>query len=366
MNHKKKIILTVTNDLSTDQRMQRICSSLYLNGYNVELVGRDLSNSSFLDFDYDYKRLRCFFNTGFLFYAEYNLRLFFYLLTQTADAICAVDLDTILPVRCVTSIRKSYFVYDAHEYYSESPELDSRPFVKRIWEKIADFTISKTDLAYTVNNSIAKFLTDRYSQQFEVVRNLPRYIPSSNYKGSFLLYQGVLNEGRGLEQLVTAMIDIRGCVLKIAGGGIVEKQLKKIVEENQLQDRVEFLGVISPKDLKLLTNNALIGFNLLNGQNKNYYYSLANKFFDYMMAGVPSVGMNFPEYRAINDIYGFSILIDQLNPKQIADAVNTLLSDDIRLDQMRTACLTARKVLNWEKEEQKLLSLYSDLFSDSF
>jgi hypothetical protein len=98
--------------------MNRICSSLSAAGYSVVLVGRKLENSlplqpkNFLQF-----RLRCIFNKGFPFYAEYNLRLFFFLLFRKMDAICAIDLDTILPVYLVSAIRGRKRIYDAHEFF---------------------------------------------------------------------------------------------------------------------------------------------------------------------------------------------------------------------------------------------------------
>ena len=75
------IVFTVTTDLSYDQRMIKICSSLAKAGYEVTLVGRKRRSSiAIVPTTYKQKRLFCFFDKGKLFYAEYNLRLFFYLL----------------------------------------------------------------------------------------------------------------------------------------------------------------------------------------------------------------------------------------------------------------------------------------------
>ena len=102
-----KILLTVTNDLTYDQRMQRICTSLANAGYEVQLTGRKLSNSKPLrTFSFQQKRLFCWFKKGKFFYLEYNIRLFFYLLFAKMDVICAIDLDTILPAFFVSKIRR--------------------------------------------------------------------------------------------------------------------------------------------------------------------------------------------------------------------------------------------------------------------
>ena len=73
---RKKIVCTVINDLSTDQRMHRICDALVDAGFDVTLIGRQLSTSEILPLrKFQQIRLKCIWNKGFLFYFEYNLRL---------------------------------------------------------------------------------------------------------------------------------------------------------------------------------------------------------------------------------------------------------------------------------------------------
>ncbi|RYY83491.1 MAG: glycosyltransferase, partial [Chitinophagaceae bacterium] len=128
----KRVILAVTNDLTYDQRMQRICGTLADAGYNVTLVGRKLAHSRpLLDRNYRQKRLRCFVNKGPLFYAEYNIRLFFYLLFQQFDAVCAADLDTLLPCFVTARWKGAVRIYDAHELFTEMKEVRSRPAVHK-------------------------------------------------------------------------------------------------------------------------------------------------------------------------------------------------------------------------------------------
>src|SRR5687767_14339563 len=119
----KQIVFTVTNDLTYDQRMHRICGSLATAGYDVLLIGRKLPGSLIAEKRlFRQKRINCFFNKGFLFYAEYNTRLFFYLLGKKSDAVCAIDLDTIVPCLLVSKIKGWKRVYDAHEYFTELKE----------------------------------------------------------------------------------------------------------------------------------------------------------------------------------------------------------------------------------------------------
>src|SRR5688572_26752370 len=119
-----KLLFAVTNDLTYDQRMQRICRSLSAWGYDVELIGRERELSVPLSSEtFRQTRLNCFFSKGKLFYLEYNLRLLFYLLFTRFDAVCAIDLDTIVPVFIIGKLKGAKLIYDAHEYFTEVPEV---------------------------------------------------------------------------------------------------------------------------------------------------------------------------------------------------------------------------------------------------
>ena len=196
----QKIIFTVTNDLNYDQRMHRIAGTMALNGCDVLLVGRQLKQSSSVpDQIFSQKRIPCFFSKGFLFYAEYNLRLFWFLLFQKADLICAIDLDTILPVYFVTAIKHQKRVYDAHELFTEQKEVITRPMIHKIWLAVERFSVPKFINGYTVNDFIAAELQRRYGVKYAIVRNLPslKELPEHLIKSEkWILYQGAVNEGR--------------------------------------------------------------------------------------------------------------------------------------------------------------------------
>src|SRR6478735_3605159 len=150
-----RIVFTVTTDLTYDQRMERICSVLADNGFEVLLIGRIKADSKALkEKKYKQTRLSCFFEKGKFFYLEYNIRLFFYLLFVKADIITSIDLDTILPVWIVSRIRRKKFVYDSHEYFTEVIEVVRRPSIKRMWERIESLVLNRIDYAYTVSESI--------------------------------------------------------------------------------------------------------------------------------------------------------------------------------------------------------------------
>lgn len=358
----KSIYLTVTNDLSYDQRMIRICTSLADAGYQVTLVGRLRPQSKPLrSLPFQQKRLRCIFAKGKLFYLEYNLRLFLFLLTRKYDLLCAIDLDTMLPAFFCSRLKRVPLIYDAHEYFTELPEVIDRPLVKKVWAAVADFTIPRVKYAYTVCESLAEIFEQQYGTPFSVIRNVPfaqQAIARPTDQPKILLYQGALNEGRGLEQLIEAMQQIDHAELWLAGEGDLSAELRERTQQLGLEDKVRFWGYLQPDELKEVTLQAHIGLNLLKNKGLNYYYSLANKAFDYLQAGIPSIHMNFPEYQKINQKDEVFLLIDNLEIDTIARAIKELIADQVLYNQLRKNCLKVRDDYTWEAEEKKLQEVY--------
>ncbi|MBK7443333.1 MAG: glycosyltransferase [Chitinophagales bacterium] len=359
----KRIVFTVTNDLTYDQRMNRICSTLQAAGYDITLIGFMKKRSVKLEQKpYKQIRLNLFFVKGKLFYLEYNFRLFWYLLFKKYDIYTGIDLDTLLPVFFNAKLKGKPCVYDAHEYFTELPEIVARPLIKKMWIKLERFLLPKIKYNYTVGNAIAEELTKKYKTTFEVIRNVP--ILSEDVAevsvGNYILYQGALNMGRGLEALMEGMAYVNAD-LYIAGEGDLSAELRAFAAELPHKEKIRFLGYVRPADLKKYTNEAKIGINLVEHLGLSYYYSLSNKFFDYIHAGKPQVTMNFPEYKKLNDQYDVAVLIDEPEKKLIASAINKLLTDVKLYVELEHNTIEAKKDLNWQKESVKLIQFYKQI-----
>jgi glycosyltransferase involved in cell wall biosynthesis len=359
-----KLYFTVTTDLTYDQRMIRICTSLAKNGYDVVLVGRKLSNSVSLTTEpFKQKRINCLFKRGKLFYAEYNLRLFFYLLFKKVDCICAIDLDTILPCYFISRIKKIHRVYDAHELFCEMKEIVTRPAIHKTWKRIEQFAVPKFKFGYTVNQPIANEFAKMYGTDYAVIRNIAllREVSSFPKKEKYILYQGAVNEGRSFETLIPAMKNVK-CKLLICGDGNFMQQTIQLVKQYHLEDKVIFKGKVLPDELRSITEQAYIGITLFEDNGLSNYYSLANRFFDYIHAGIPQLCVDYPAYQEINDQQPIALLIRNISAENIAIQLNNLLNDDTLYDTLQQNCFKAREIYNWQQEEKKLLSFYHQLF----
>ncbi|OYU54694.1 MAG: group 1 glycosyl transferase [Chitinophagaceae bacterium BSSC1] len=328
-------------------------------------------------------------------YLEFNLRLFFFLLFQPGDLFCAIDLDTILPVYWASLIRGKIRVYDAHEYFTQQKEVMSRPAIQKVWKAIESFSLRRFPLGYTVNQWIANAFQQEYGVNYAVVRNLPKLteaakaaslepspkatemdsekpsphaVPRPKLSPSpqaepqpFFIYQGAVNHGRCFETLIPAMQWV-AAPLRIYGTGNFINQSLSIINQYSLNYKIEVFKPLAPQVLQATTPLAYAGITLFEAQGHNQYHSLANRFFDYIMAGIPQLCVDYPEYRAIQDQWEIGLLIPDTQPETIAQGLNKLLEDRVLYHRLKENCLQARRVLNWESEEKVLLAFYDRIF----
>lgn len=367
---KPKAIVSVINDLYTDQRVDKVCNFLCDQGYDVLLVGRKRKNSLTLpDRKYKMHRMRLLFDKGALFYAEYNLRLFFFLLVRRARLLVSNDLDTLLANYIVNLFKsKTRLVYDSHEYFTEVPELEGRA-AKKIWEKIEGFIFPKLQTIYTVNQSIAEMYGKKYNKDLFVVRNVSPLWEAKNLLSKtelglpedrpILIIQGAgINIDRGGEEAVEAMNHINNAYLVIVGDGDVVPQLKEYVKENNLNKKVLFFGKQSYQRMMNYTYYASIGLTLDKDTNINYRFSLPNKLFDYIHTNTAIICTSLIEIKRIVNTYSVGKELEILTAENLARVINELLENQKELKNFQDNCILAKQELNWEKETEVLKKIY--------
>jgi glycosyltransferase involved in cell wall biosynthesis len=365
----KRAVVSVINDLVTDTRVRKTCDVLLELNFEVLLVGRVKKDSMPLPArNYRMHRMKLWFEKGPLFYAEYNLRLFYFLLTHKAALLFPNDLDTLLPNFLISRLRNVPLVYDSHEYFTETPELVHRKFVQGVWKKIESYIFPKLKTVITVNHSIASLFSASYGVEVAVVRNIPPALPDlhaitkSGYEipedKPFVLLQGSgINMHRGAEELVQAMEFIGSARLVIIGGGDVIETLKKMARDPKLEGKIIFLPKMLFEELRYFTQKATLGLTLDKDTNINYRYSLPNKLFDYIHAGVPVLASPLVEVKKIVEEFQVGEIIVSHEPREIAKHIEKMISNPERLNEYQRNCRIAAGELNWEKEKQILIKL---------
>lgn len=371
---KKRVIVSVINDLVTDQRVHKVSTTLTNMGFEVLLVGRKMRNSLPLEKRaYETHRMNLLFEKGTLFYAEYMLRLFFLLLFKKVDVLVSNDLDTLLPNYFISKIKGKHLVYDTHEIFTEVPELKNAAFKKRIWELVEGFIFPKLKTVFTVNESIANWYKHKYEIHCNVVRNIPFKLTAEKIDRAglhlpidkkIIIMQGAgINVQRGAEEAIEAMQYIDNALFLIIGGGDVIETLKQNVKQLKLESKVQFIPKQPYTKLMQYTQCADLGITIDKPTNINYQYSLPNKIFDYIQAGIPVLASKLTEVEKIITTYKVGVLIDNHDPKHIAEKINTLLSNNDLLNTYKQNAKKAASVLTWEQEEQVLKAVYSKLSS---
>ncbi|PGS49869.1 glycosyltransferase [Bacillus sp. AFS041924] len=296
------------------------------------------------------------------------LEMTIYGLMRNYDIYHANDLNT-LPQAIVGAklFRRKKLIYDSHEVQSSRSGYENP-----IFGKIEKFLIKFIDVMIHENDTRAKFTQDLYSIPYpEVIHNYPFVShPEENHSVNLhklvgiseeepiLLYQGGIQKGRGLEQVIQAVPQFKRGIVVFIGDGKLKPTLLNLVDEHQLHDRVKFIDKVPVDELLNYTRNAYLGFQVLNNINFNHYSASSNKLFEYMMSGVPAIACSFPEIQKVVDKEKTGICVDSHDPNSIAEGVNYLLDHPEVRDEMSKNCLIAREKYNWNVEKKIFVEIY--------
>lgn len=360
----KRAIVSVINDLVTDQRVHRHCLTLQGAGFDVLLIGRKHRGSlPITERSYQTHRMWLPFDKGPLFYACFNIALLFHLLFRRDDLLFSNDLDTLLPNFLASRMKRSVLIYDSHEYFTEVPELVHRPRTRAVWEWLEALLVPKLQHAFTVSPAIAEAYLAKYGVQFHVIRNMPvlgEMRTAEPDQPPVILYQGAINLGRGIDLATRAMQHLDGAVLRIAGAGDVLEDMQRLMQELNLTDRVQFLGRIPFNQLADITRTASIGLSIEEDFGLNYRYALPNKLFDYFHAGIPVLVSDLPAMRNIVEEHEVGEVLHSRSPEHLAEQLKSML-DERKQATWRTNCQIAAKQLNWQQEVKVLERILAEI-----
>ena len=311
--------------------------------------------------------MKLLFNKGFLFYACFNFRLLIFLLfRRKIDILVANDLDTLPANYLVSRIRRTRLIYDSHEYFTEVPELIGRHRVRNFWVLIERTILPRLKIAYTVSRPIADIYTCKYGINFEVIHNYPLRrkkitpypLPFDIGGDKLLIYQGALNLGRGLELLIEAVGEMDRVKFIVAGDGDIRGYLEKKVKEKNFENKIFIIGKINFEQLHDLTRQADAGVSLEEDLGLNYRFSLPNKLFDYIQAGIPVLVSSLPEMKKVVEKYHIGIISDSREKAEICKMLKSLLFNEEKRAIWKKGLERAANELCWENEENRLLSIY--------
>jgi glycosyltransferase involved in cell wall biosynthesis len=358
---KKKIITSAFSNLYTDQRIEKVCGTLYENGYQIELIGNDWKGAESMERPYLFSRIHLSSTSLKTAYFEFNWKLY-HLLKKKADhntILHANDVDALLPNYLIAKKLNIPLVFDSHEIFSEMPAIQGK-MSQKIWRYLEKEVIPKLNFMITASESYAKWFRKKYGADPAVIQNASRRqdfaieIPENNPK--IFLYQGAINPFRGIDKAILAMHHLDGVVFKIAGDGPRKKEYEDLVTKEKLEQKVQFLGKLKPEDLRKITVTADVGMSIEENGGESYFYSLPNKVLDCIQSRVPLVLSDLPEMQNIKKQFDVGEIIKDHQPVNIAAAVQKILNKG--RESYRDELEKASKLFCWENEEIKLLKVF--------
>lgn len=364
-----KVIVSVFNNLYTDQRVEKVCKSLSLNGYDIKLIGNNWGGLPDMERNYSYARIILNAKVLRFAYIEFQWKLYKELLKKADknSILLANDLDTLLPNYLISKKIGIPLVFDSHEIFTEMPSLQGR-FTQKIWRKLEQSIVPKILYMMTASESYADWFAKTYQIDRPItVQNFPVKIDNpqdySIYNSpKIILYQGVINPSRGLDKIIVAMSSIEDAELWIAGDGPKKIEFELLTKILGLEPKVKFLGKLLPKDLREITKKADVGLSIEENNGLSYYYSMPNKVSDYIQARIPVIVSDFPEMRKVIDRFQAGEKIS--DHSQLAEKIEIVLKNGklFYKDYLNEAATE----LCWEKEEPKLLELFKKVTDENF
>ena len=364
-----KVIVSVFNNLYTDQRVEKVCKSLTGNGFKINLIGNNWGGLPKMDRTYPFSRIVLKSKILRYGYIEFQWKLYKELLKKADknSILLSNDLDSLLPNYLVSKKLGIPLVFDSHEIFTEMPSVQGR-CTQKVWRRLERSIVPKLRYMMTASESYADWFAKTYAierpvtvQNFPVTSENPQNYSEIN-SPKIILYQGVINPSRGLDKVIPAMLAIENAELWIAGDGPKKIEYEIITKTLGLENKVKFLGKLLPKDLREITKKADCGLSIEENNGLSYYYSMPNKVSDYIQARIPVIVSDFPEMRKVIDRFKAGEKISAHS--QLAEKIEIVLKNGKPFYE--DALNKAATELCWENEEPKLLQLFKKVTDENF
>jgi glycosyltransferase involved in cell wall biosynthesis len=383
--------MLVLHDVTYDSRVKREAKTLSQAGYRVKILdwaypldlgdGRAPQRESLNGIEVSRVRIltRGLPKTTFfrgVKYLEYIWSACRQAVRERADIYHAHDLNTLLPALIAAKINKTKIIYDSHELWTELYPRCAVVWQKRIWQAIEKWCINRVNKVIGINASIAAYMAQLYDVPMPaVVRNCCEYVELKNRENllrealhiedgtKIMLFIGGITLNKGIEEGIKAMSHIDGCVFVIMGfdHGFKER-FRQLAREVGVEDKVKFASPVPPDQVIRWAASADIGLVCIRGKGLSYYYSIAQKLWECLMAELPVVVNDLPEMRQLVERYQVGLVIEQeMRPEAIAAVIERLINNEPLYRRLQKNTQQLRRECNWENEAVKLLEVYRGL-----
>jgi glycosyltransferase involved in cell wall biosynthesis len=383
--------MLVLHDVTYDSRVKREAKTLSQAGYKVKILdwayplspGDVRTSQHEIPNGIEVSRIQILTrslpkNTFFraVKYLEYIWSACRQAVRERAAIYHAHDLNTLLPALIAARINKAKIIYDSHELWVELYPRCAVAWQKRFWQTLEKWCIKQVDKAIGINASIAAHLAQLYDVPMPtVVRNCHEYVEINERENllretlhieddtKIVLFMGGITLNKGIEEGIKAMSHVDNCIFVIMGFDHgYKEQLQQLAGEAGVEDRVKFAPPVPPGQVVRWAASADIGLICIRGKGLSYYYSVAQKLWECLMAELPVVVNDLPEMRQLVEGYQVGLVIEQeMRPESIAPAIKKLINEEQLYRRLQKNTQRLNRECNWENEAVKLLEVYHSL-----
>jgi glycosyltransferase involved in cell wall biosynthesis len=292
----------------------------------------------------------------------------------TPDVVHANDGNTLAPAWWVARRTGASVVYDAHELWRHRNVRQDRPLARHVEAVVESLGVGRAAGVITVSPSIAHWLQTAYDLPVlpTLVRNIPRRAddPAEPSDGRLrelaglsadtqvIAYGGRITTSRGIEETLEALAMLPPQVhFVLLGYGEPDylATLHARIALLGLGRRVHLVGKVPPAEVSTALADADLSVVYVRPICLSYEFSLPNKLFESIHAGLPVAAADLPDTAAVVREHGVGEIFDADSPTDMARTISTVLADPQRY---RDASRAAAEVLTWQHEEAELLGLY--------
>ncbi|MEY8559433.1 glycosyltransferase family 4 protein [Jeotgalicoccus halotolerans] len=287
------------------------------------------------------------------------------------DVYHAHDLNTLIQgiVSAKLRLKRKKLIYDSHEVQTSRTHYSFEKIyrIEKLLLKFVDKVIVENDTRADYHKDLYKSRPTpihNYSELYNIdeVKAFPlREVYSIPEDTKIVLYQGGMQEGRGLFKLLDAFKNIENGKLIMLGDGKERQNLLDYHRELKLENKVIFIDRVPYQELRSYTKSADIGIQFLENTNFNHYSASSNKLFEYLMAHVPVIGSDLPEIKRVIEEEQVGLIVQEANTVQLNGAIQILINDDELRTTLKRNTESAKRKYNWENEKRILNNIYSEI-----
>lgn len=378
---KKSIVLLRSNPVDPDSRVEKEANSLIKAGYDVKIVAWDR------DFKYKIKESFLELSDGrvkiyklgipstygegvknlkpFLIF-QFRLLLWLFKNRKKYHIIHACDFDTAYTAYHCSKLLKKKLVYDIFDYLFTNSDGNFsmlKKYIVHLQHTIinhANATIICTEKRKDqIRGSKPKKLVIIHNSPPRLDENLPKL--NLNKNKVKIVYVGVLQDKRFIEELADIIKKNKEWELHIGGFGKFESYFKKQASE---YDNIKYYGKLSYSKTLELEKSCDIMTAIYDPTVGNHYYAAPNKFYEAIMLGKPLIMVKNTGMSEIVTQYNIGEVIDY-NSESLKAAIENLIAKRNEWPEISFKMKKLyQKDYSWDEMEKRLISLYRELEND--